>query len=302
MKRINIYSIWMMLLVSVVIMSGISMQSCSKQEIPYFKEADNSVRFPRAGEDNKEPAGYDEALGIFSVEHSFLRTPDLESFEYKLPVELIGVVSDKDLKVDYTVVEDATNAPESSYILGEGIIPAGKREGYISIMLKNSTELRSRRNVLTLKLKSSSDLKQGPEKVIYASISWSQMIPVPPILKDRGTPFYRTYNILILGSDQADSKDLEYFSPRALKLIVEGLNWYDWDDMDAHGTNNFNGMIYNNYKYLPRINVLTIGGQYKIYAKKLNDYLVKYRNQHPEDPVLHDAGKLKGQPVEVRLP
>ncbi len=270
--------------------------SCKEQEIPFYDKQYDAVRFPQRGEDNEEPIGYDEENKIFVATHTFIKVSDDAVYDYKLPVELIGLVSDQNRKVAVSVDKSKTTAPEGSYEIGEAIIPKGEREGHIMLKLKNSVALQSTVNSLVLKLGASSDLAQGPEDLIYALVSWSQMIPVP-VHEDH----IKTYNTLIKGESSSSSASLDYFSPRALRLIVEVLAWDDWDDHKVHGMVNFNGARYFKYKYLPRTDVISKGKKYKAYAQKLQKYLDDYNAKHPGKPLLHDAGKLKGQPIEIRL-
>ncbi len=270
--------------------------SCKEQEIPFYDQQYNAVRFPQKGEDNKEPIGYDEVNKVFVANHTFIKVANDAVYDYKLPIELIGLVAEQDRKVSVSIDKTRTNAPEDSYEIGEALIPKGKREGHIMIKLKNSVALQSSVNSLVLKLESSSNLVQGPENLIYALVSWSQMIPVPV-----HPNHIQTYNTLIKGESSGTSTSLDHFSPRALRFIVETLGWDNWDDMKIHGKVNFNGPDYLKYKYLPRIDVISKGQKYKAYAQKLKEALKEYNIAHPGEPMLHDAGELKGQAIEIRL-
>ncbi len=270
--------------------------SCKEQEIPFYDKQYDAVRFPQRGEDNTEPIGYDKDNKVFVATHTFIKVSDDAVFDYKLPVELIGLVAEQDRKIAVSIDKARTLAPDDSYEIGEAFIPKGEREGHIMLKLKNSAALQTKVNTLVLKLEASSDLAQGPEDLIYAVISWSQMIPVP-VHPDH----IKTYNTLIKGESSSSSTSLDYFSPRALRLIVEVLGWDDWDDHKVHGMTDVNGVRYFKYKYLPRPDVISKGQKYKAYAQKLQKYLDDYNAQHPGEPILHDAGKLKGKPIEIRL-
>lgn len=274
----------------IVLLSG-----CSKSEIPFYKEQYNAVRFPERTADNKEAPGYDSESGLFKVGYSFITTPEAKSFDYELPVELIGLVADSDRSVAYKIEADKSKAPAGSYEVLKAMIPAGKRTGAITIRLFNSDALHTDEYQLAIALTSSDALKAGPAKYVHALLSWSMRIPSPTHVEH-----FKMYNALIGGHDVWNSPSEDYFSPNALRVIVEALKWYDWDNIDKHG-NNANGSRYYNYKYLPRIAIFDRGHEYKAYVLTIADYIKNYNEKHPDAPLLHDAGLNKGKPIKARI-
>lgn len=277
------------------IIATIFLTSCSQSEIPFYKEKYNAVRFPEKTADNKEAAGYKAEDSLFNANHSFITMPDTKSFDYQLPVELIGLVSENNRKVAYQINEAKSKAPKGSYEILKAEIPAGKRTGTITIRLFNQEALHTDEYHLAIVLKSSEDLKAGPVEYTRALLSWSMRIPKPT-----HTEHFKMYNALIEGHTVWNSPSEDYFSPNALRVIVEALKWYDWDDVKKHG-NNVNSSRYYNYKYLPRLSIFNRGNEYKAYVLTIADYIKDYNEKHPNNPLVHDAGLNKGKPIKARV-
>ena len=85
----------------------------------------------------------------------------------------------------------------------------------------------------------------------------------------------------------------------ALKTIVTALDWDDWDDMTAH-PDQPQRPTYFTYKYLANYRLFVTDKSYEAYAAKLADYLKKYQKEHPDTPLVHNEGNLKGQIIEAR--
>lgn len=278
-----------------VLFSLLSLFGCKKSEIPFYDAKHDAVRFAwREDENNKEEKGFDKDMGLFKASYSFVATPTAESHTYELPIELIGRVMDKERKVSYQVDDKATTAPSDSYEILGGIIPAGKRSGKLKIKLKNPEELKSKEYVLYVVLTKSEDLAAGPSLATRAELLWTRRI-LPPQYEGH----YQTYNALIASEEQWNSKSTDYFSASALQVIVDALGWTDWDDLKKHGSKG-NGSRYGNYKYLPLLNSIESGNFYRGYALALASYIKKYNEKNPDKPLIHDGGKLEGQPIKVR--
>lgn len=267
--------------------------ACKKSEIPTYDTDYMAVRFPTSNE--KDPSGWDENTQIFVRAFSFVGTKGTDSHDYSIPVFLIGPSSDKEYQIPYEIVVEETTAPDGAYKIKSATIPAGKQEGAIVVTLFNNELLGENEFVLVLKLKSSSELSTGPVEGLRAHLSWSNRIPTPPHEK-----LMQTYNALIDGTKEWNSVESTHFSPNALSAIVEGLQWFDWDDSVKHPTD-YNGSRYENYKYLPRIEIITVGDLHKAYTLRVADYIADYNKRHPGAPLVHDAGELKGSPVKARI-
>lgn len=264
---------------------------CKKSEIPFYNPQYNAVRFPYATNDKgiKEPAGYVAEDKTFYKSYSFFSTPDAESHIESIPLYLIGMKSDTNRTVNIEVIKEES-APADYFEILEASIPANEMKGEIKVKLINRKELQEQNARITLRIKNSDALLAGPPEFTKAVMSWGIRLE-PPVL----TKHFMTYNALIQGTDRAFSDSKEYFSIKALEVIVTALGWNDWDDKVKHGASNANA---DGYKYLPWNGV--ISKTYLAYANKIADYIKDYNKQHPDAPLVHDGGKLKGQPIEAR--
>lgn len=264
---------------------------CEKDNIPYYDSTYNAVRFPGPSTfESSEPKGYDSSTGLFHAYYSFIEDPFAEYAIYDVPLILVGNRADYDRKINYIVDPERSFAPAGSYEILEAIIPADSYTGYIRIKLYNTEELDEEVCELYIALREADELSLAPEKYTNAALSWNNTIPTPTLSTQ-----IRTYNYLVAGASSYTSTSIAYYSPNALKAIVDALGWDNWDDYDVHGAS-YNS---NGYKYLPRATILT-GNSYRSYAIKLAVYIKDYNQAHPDAPLLHNAGELKGKPVEAR--
>lgn len=267
--------------------------SCEKDDIKYYEEKHNAIRFPVNALSNSEPSGYDSQTQQFIAACSFVEDPFATDSIYDLPVMLIGTTTDYDRKITFKVNEESS-APTDSYEILGAVIPAKEIKGYIRFKLYNLEALNEETYAVSLTLEASDGLHVGPAQYLKAYFSWNNSIPAPT-----NTNFIRTYNMLILSSLNFVSTSTVNYSPNALKAIVAALSWNDWDDYSVHGSK-YNSTAYGSYKYLPRYNMIYSDNSYKSYALKLKTYIEKYNAEHPDSPLVHDAGGLKGQLIEAR--
>lgn len=271
--------------------------SCSTDEIDTFMVEENAIRFPGVtGGVNGDTyyGGYSSSERLYYGSYSFIENPTAEWTEYLIPLNVIGKVSDKSRTVNWQVVEDGTTAPQEAYEIVDAVIPAGEREGFIRINIANTAELLSTSYQLKLTLQESDDFKLGPKEYLNAVLIWNNILPAPT-----NNYLKRTYNMLIAGETNYISTSLNSYSTSAHLAIVDALDWDDWGNAEVHGNQANNANYDNFYNYLPKFSLLTLGEIYKAYAKKLDDYLKAYEAEHGS-PLLHDGGKLIGQPVQAR--
>lgn len=271
--------------------------SCSTDDIETYMVEENSIRFPGVtGGTNGDTyySGYDSSDRLFYGSYSFIENPTAEWEEYLIPLNVIGTISDVARTVNVQVVEEGTTAPQSAYEIVEALIPAGEREGFIRIKIANTPELQSQTYQLKLTLQESADFKLGPKEYLNAMLMWNCILPAPT-----NNNLKRSYNMLIHSSLAFTSTSLNNYSTSAHLAIVDALGWDDWGDATVHGTQANTANYDNYYNYLPRYTWIYTGDLYKAYAKKLDDYLKAYEAEHGS-PLLHDGGKLIGQPVQAR--
>ncbi|MEY8686432.1 DUF4843 domain-containing protein [Bacteroides sp. AN502(2024)] len=264
--------------------------SCGKEEIPYFDSQYNAVRFNATNE-------YDRETHTLKGNYSFLENPFDEYGEYELPLILVGNVSSEDRIVNYEINKEETTAPQNSYEITAALIPANSLKGTIKIKVFNTEEIQNGASYqLYIRLKESSTLGLGPEEYITATLNWNNNIIAPPAT---GRYLWMTYNSLIKSSLAPTSSSSKVYSSSALKAIVTALDWDDWDDMTAH-PDLVQRPTYFTYKYLADYRLLMLDKSYEAYAAKLADYLEKYQKEHPDAPLVHNEGSLKGQMIEAR--
>ena len=287
MKKIFI-NFWIIIGLLIVV------NSCETDGIGFYKEGYDAVRFPVTSLVGTEPAGYNSESGLFLAAFSFIDSPFASDTIYELPVMLIGHTSTVDRAISYRIDEEKTNAPAGSYEILEAVLPADSTVGFIYIQLMNREELNDTTYQVYLTLEGTSELSSGPKEYTAAMLSWNNAIPMPT-----NSNFIRTYNMLIESSLSFISTSTSNYSPNALKAIVAALGWNDWDDFEVHGSK-YNAPSLGSYKYLPRYIWIYNDSSYKSYALKLADYLNAYNAAHPDAPLKHDAGNLKGQLIEAR--
>jgi len=271
--------------------------SCSTDEIDTFMVEENAIRFPGVtGGVNGDTyyGGYSSAERAYYGSYSFIENPTAEWTEYLIPMNVIGTVSEKDRTVKVQVVAEETTAPQDAYQIVDAVIPAGEREGFIRINIANTAELLTTSYQLKLTLQESADFKLGPKEYLNAILMWNNILPAPT-----NNNLKRSYNMLIAGETNFISTSLNSYSTSAHLAIVDALGWDDWGDNTVHGSQANTATYDNFYNYLPRYTWIYTGDLYKAYAKKLDDYLKAYEAEHGA-PLLHDGGKLIGQPVQAR--
>lgn len=279
--------------IAVLLIAGFS-AACQQEKIPTFNSEYDSARFPEKQVENNEPNGYNYQMKQFLTTYSFITDPGASSHDFSIPVMLVGNVSDRDREVNCTIDAEKTTAAPDSYKILQGKIPAGKIQGEIIVRLLNTENLKKEDVALCIKIVDSKDIHAGPDSHISALITWGNRLPAPEKWQ-----LLITYNMLIEGAPTFNDSSNEYFSSAALGAIIKAFNWYDWDDKEVHGADH-NSSFMQSYKYLPRYTIIEKGGAYKVWAKRLAAYIDEYNAQHPDKPLIHDAGLNAGKKVEAR--
>lgn len=276
----------------IVVLAATLVVSCQKSDIPTYDNTYDAIRFPVSNLLSSEDKGYDASAGVFRTSYSFIGDPFAEYVVYDIPLVLVGSQSQTDRKVNYQIDTGRSYSPPGSYEILESVVPADSHAGYIRIKLYNLEELDEEVYELYITLEESEGLSLIPAKYTSAVMTWHNNLPAPTLNTQ-----IRTYNYLIVSPASYNSTSLPYFSPNALKAIVDAFGWNDWDDYEIHGPS-YNS---NGYKYLPRSTVLSSNNSYKSYAAKLGAYIKAHNEAHPDAPLLHNAGEQKGEPIEARF-
>jgi len=123
------------------------MTSCSEEEIMTYSEKDY-ILFSDYIKD--------------STNFSFLAYPTADQVEFKIPVQLIGMPSDKDRTYKVSVMTEESDAPADSYILQtEQVFRAGHTTDTCVIVFKKTEELKKISRRLVLRLEATDDFALG---------------------------------------------------------------------------------------------------------------------------------------------
>jgi hypothetical protein len=256
--------------------------SCEESNIPVYNSEENAVRFLAFLQDGVEYNRYDDVTKLYRAWFSFENKPFAEYADVSVPVIHIGIPPDKDLTLNVVVMEHENNALPGQYELLGGVIPANGVRGDIILRVYNDPALDTTSRELHITLKATGEYKLGPVDYLHAVVFWTGQVTPPS-----ANSYIRTYNMMIVGETNFISTSLNSYSPRAHRAIVAATGWEPIET--TSGTQPW-----------PAYNIIYNGDLYKGYAKKVADYIADYNAAHPDAPLLHNAGKLKGQPVQAR--
>lgn len=160
--------------------------SCSKQEIPSWGSTDYArIVGPSVW-----------TLNTDSMEYSFASSPaTVTSFTVEAEVWVEGANAEYDRTI-YISIDDATNAPSSSYSLPPSVvIPAGEGRASLPIELKRVSELASSKYTLKVSIDDSrSDIQTGVSAWHSLTIKFSDILSKPKNWDDLSEFFGATYS------------------------------------------------------------------------------------------------------------
>ena len=260
-----------------LLLLGLFLGSCEKDELMKFEESSQYVVFPGLGDSGKYP-GYNSTLREYTVDFSFLSVEmGTPSAIVKLPVRIMGFPVDYDREVGIKVVDDTvTTATSSQYRIIKASIPANETYGAIEIEIDNADELSEEKRVLRIELTNSKDLGVGSLEYIRGRLTWHNQLSPPAT-----TNHYRSYNMLIASSLAFSSTSANAYSTAAHRLILSALGWE----------------ILPAYTAAPEYVYQNRGG----YRAKVNQYIEDWNAAHPGQPLVHDGGTLQGQLIQARM-
>lgn len=270
--------------IKIVILLLLLIGGCSKEEIKTYNEEFATVTFPWTGFGLRTYPGYNTVTKKFEQVYSFWSNPDEDKVIVDLPLEVVGDIRSYDRQVNYKVDMDSSFLIDGCYKILDAKIPAGEAFGNIRIELAKLPELETLTCVLELVLEASSDFVKGPQEYTRLRFTWDNQLPMPR----SGTFYCRTYNYLINAGQSMNLSTYDYYSKNAHKAILEALDW-PWESEKWPAYNNRDPLGLTFYST----------AQTNAYYDLLNAYLVAYEKLHGE-PLLHDGGLAKGQPVVAR--
>ncbi|WP_285008264.1 DUF4843 domain-containing protein [Pedobacter faecalis] len=219
---------------------AILFQGCKKDEVGGFK-ANAAVNF---------------ASPI--AEYSFMTNPENEYIQ-ELEVKIIGNKADHDRTFSAEVVKDeSTTASPNQYEILGGVVKAGMFTGKLSVKLKNSPELATKKVAVKLKLVDAGDFKAGNIETSTLVLGWTNQILVP-------NPWsYFQYFFTTRGSTQA------------YRIILQ--------------TTGLTKFTLTEYRAVGEAGAIAMG-------TKFGDYVKQWNLDHPNDKLKHDDGQLAGQEI-----
>lgn len=272
--------------------AAMMMTACGDSPVPEYNEEYTAIRFAGVTPDPDYDYNSDN---ITRYNFSFVDHPEDETFAYQIPVYLTGKYLTKDTRIGYEVDAENTTAPANSYQIESAVVPAGERNGYITVKLVKTEELQGDVTYsLALRLLPSAELKLSDKRYLNCRLEWTNNLPLPT-----HNNHLRSYNMLIAGMANFASTSNACLSTNGLLAIVAALGWNDWDDPVAHPGQYNNATTYYSYKFLPRYSYIYVNNIYMVYSRMVGEWLEKYEAEHGA-PLLHNGGKLDGKPVQAR--
>ena len=248
--------------------------ACNKDDIDLYNSNDTAINFPGSA-DNFANATYDTKTQTFLQNFSFLDSIGNDYAIITIPTKIVGDVASYDREISYKINTDSTTATESDYEILSSIVPADSMYGAIKVKVKYDTSLQTEEKVLFLELTSSKDFKRGTNEYNLCQFTWSDKLLMPT-----DTRSAMSYNMLIENPNAWYSRSFSCYSPNAHKLIMIVLE-----------TNHIPTYVESPYMIYPNRGA---------WAAKINQYLEKWDEEHPDEPWIHDAGDLKGEKIYAR--
>lgn len=269
--------------------------ACGDESIETYNPAYDAVRFTGIGGGaDPDALMFDPETQTSYYNYSFLETPFEKSYEFDIPVYLIGMPAAEDRTFGWEIIAERTTAPAGCFRVISAVIPAGETRGALRVAIDNADELAETSYTAAFKLVENEVLRVERGNYLRTQLTWNNSIPFPPHNNIR-----RSYNMLVAGEKSYISTSAAQISANGLRAIVAATGWNDWDDKTRHPIHNASE-TYGYYKYLPRYNALVLNDLYKAYALMLRDYLEAYKAEHGGEPLLHDSGAQAGQPIQAR--
>ena len=115
MKKIFNY-----IIVCISFLSVFALSSCGETEYMKFDMSQNGIYFAKD-----------------SLKYSFSVTPlEVRSYEFRMPIKILGCLSSEEREVAYRVIPDSTNAEEGThYSIGKVVIAPDSINGYIPVTI-----------------------------------------------------------------------------------------------------------------------------------------------------------------------
>ncbi len=250
------------IIVAVSLFTVLVFSSCSETEYMKFDTSHNGIYFTKD-----------------SLKYSFSVTPlDVKSYTFKMPIKILGCLSDKEREVAFRIVDDSTNAVEGlHYTIGKAVIAPDSIEGYIPVTiirdsLKGSYAEGYERYRLRIELVQNSNFKPTLDAVNQVrTLHFDNAIDIPEWLDYKGDKIWRPGNPLPELGDwhpYTYMKLVEQF--KTIKDIPNMEETY-WKMVEYYGGENLEKVPYAQfYPYLPVMQKYVFAPLYKYFSDEEN--------------------------------
>lgn len=262
MKKLNINGGWFAVLFIVTFVFG-----CGKDDIMMY-EQNPGVYF-----------NYDQNSRPES-KYSFFENPDKVIVGYDsiyVPLKINGLAVDYDRYVDVMVVDTSkkNTALPKMYSFGRGIIKANMYVGTFPIRINYTEELDESTRTVVLRIIPNSDFQVTDLRAVNALITFGNVAMQPENwnkLKTYFGDYSNSWYSFILRSTGRKSLPYKYYGGASqAPTPEEALKW----PMTA--------------------------AEVSAIAFQVKEILTEYNNTHPGEPLTHEDGEFKGQPVKMKI-
>lgn len=196
---------------------------------------------------------------VKEMNYSFALKPSaLQQDTVRITVRVMGRTADRDRTFRAVAVADSTTAQEPlHYELLPGIIPAGKQDGYLPVIIKRTADTQSRSVTLYLQLADGDDFTTGNPDVLNFRLSWADML-----MRPAHWPYY-------FGS----------YSTSKYRFAIDVLGTTDWQQATRFNNGSEPGLY--------------TAAQLQLFASQLNEAYQQYRKTHGPIYVDDEAAEKK---------
>lgn len=190
------------ILLITAIFTTILSTGCEEQELTTYN-GDYFVQFEKKTAD--------------STNFSFMFYPGKDYIDYPIPLQLVGIASDKNMTYKITVDTKSTTATSQHYSVAEQqIFHAGRYIDTLYVRLNNTADLKQKKVRLELHIESTSDLKVGKIEQSVAIFWISNTVTKP-----------------LWWNSDIDTYYLGEYSNKKYELFIQVTGVFDLTDMDA---------------------------------------------------------------------
>ncbi|QBQ41344.1 DUF4843 domain-containing protein [Sphingobacterium psychroaquaticum] len=171
----------------ILLLAVVSLGACKKEEVGFYEGGDR-VHFKKLTTNTN--ASYNENRA-----YTFAGKGSLMTYDFVLPVNLMGRVAATDRPIQVEVDKEKTNAIEGvDFKIGPAMIPANANEGYITITLLNTEALETVVKTVRVKVAESADFKLGIASQLYTTISFYNFMVKPVDWETRMRIYFGDYS------------------------------------------------------------------------------------------------------------